>query len=369
MQNDSQPVPPYRGNRHRSALELSGWHERALAEPVVEPELPIVDPHHHLYGKTGDTHFYRHEDLCRDLACGHRVMGTVYMEAYHSEWREDGPPAMRSLGEVEMIVRESRRGAQTPHGHCQVAAGIVSNVDLTLGEAAAGVIEAHKAAADGRLRGVRHHTTHDTGTAGRYVYNSPPRLMADAAFRRGFACLEPAGLSFDAFVFHTQLEELAELAEAFPRVPIVLNHVGTMIKVAEYADRRAEVRAQWDRGLRVLARQPNVYLKVGGLGMPVFAFGFEHQPRPATSAELVSAWQPIIDTCIDVFGSHRCMFESNFPVDKQSCGYTQLWNALKLATRARGESERRDVFYRTACRVYRLPALERACDEAFVEAA
>ncbi|MCC2676858.1 MAG: amidohydrolase, partial [Ramlibacter sp.] len=203
MQNDSQPIPPSRGNRHRSAEELSSWHARAIAEPVVDAGFPIVDAHHHLYGKTGDALFYRHENLCRDLASGHRVMGTVYMEAYHSGWREDGPPQLRSLGEVEMIVRESRRGAPTPHGPCQVAAGIVSNVDLTLGDAAAEVIEAHRAAADGRLRGVRHHTTHDPGTAGRYVYNSPPRLMVDPAFRRGFACLEPAGLGFDAFIFHT----------------------------------------------------------------------------------------------------------------------------------------------------------------------
>src|SRR5205085_2278664 len=159
----------------------------------------------------------------------------------------------------------SREPLTMPHGACELAAGIVSNIDLTLGDGAMPVIDAHRAAADGRLRGVRHHTTHDPGTAGRYVYNQPPQLMADAAFRRGFACLERADLSFDAFVFHTQLVELAELADAFPQVPIVLNHVGTMINVAEYAGRRDAVRAEWERGLRELARRPNVFVKVGGL--------------------------------------------------------------------------------------------------------
>lgn len=363
MSNDRVP-PAYRGNRFRNARELIDWHAGRQPEAVLEPALPIVDPHHHLYGKAGDTYCYRREDLARDIASGQRVLGTVYLEAYLSGWRADGPQELRSVGEVEMIVRESREPLATPHGSCQVAAGIVSNIDLTQGEAVARIIDAHVNAADGRLRGVRHHTTHDPGVAGRYVYNSPPRLMADPAFRRGFACLERAGLSFDAFVFHTQLHELAELADAFPRIPIVLDHVGTMINVAEYADRRAEVRADWEIGMRELARRPNVFVKVGGLGMPIFGFGFEYAGRPAASPRLAKAWQPIIDFCVDAFGSRRCMFESNFPVDKQSCGYVELWNALKLATRHRTAEERNDLFWRTACGVYQLSELELACEEA-----
>ncbi|MDB5742025.1 MAG: hypothetical protein JWR68_340 [Polaromonas sp.] len=369
MTKHQDPAPPYRGNRHRNAQELTAWHAGRVTEPVVEPTLPIVDPHHHLYGQAGDTYHYRLEDLSQDLASGHRVMGTVYMEAYHSGWREDGPPELRSVGEVDMIIRTSREPVATPHGVCRLAEGIVSDIDMMLGNAAAPVIDAHRAAAQGRLRGVRHHTTHDAGTAGRYVYNSPARLMADAQFRHGIACLDRAGLSFDAFIFHTQLGELAKLADAFPGVSFVLDHVGTMINVAEYALRREAVRPDWERGLRDLAQRPNVFLKVGGLGMPIFGFGFEHAPRPATSAELVKAWQPIIDLCIDLFGAARCMFESNFPVDKQSCGYTELWNALKTATQSRSAEERRDLFYRTACRVYQLPELQKECDQAFATGA
>lgn len=296
-------------------------------------------------------------------------MGTVYLEAYDSGWRTEGPMAMRSTGEVEMIVAQSRHPFASAMGPCQVAAGIVSNVDLTQGDAVADILEAHRLAGQGRLRGVRHHVTYDAGAAGRFVYNQPPDLMANPEFRKGLACVQRAGLCFDVFIFHTQLEQLAELAGLFPGITFVVNHVGTRIHVAEYEGRRAEVLDQWERGMRALARLSNVRVKIGGLGMPIFGFGFEWAQAPAGSAELVTAWQPIIDACIEWFGAERCLFESNFPVDKQSCGYVELWNAYKLATRARSPQERRDLFYRTACRTYRLPELEQACDHAVSEQA
>lgn len=361
--NNTETTTAYRGNRHRDADELILWHAGHRSEVALEPELPIVDPHHHLYGSASDRYRYLPEDLARDLGAGHRVMGTVYLEAYGSGWHEHGPAELRSLGEVEMILRATREPLRTATGMCQVAAGIVSSIDLTLGQEAADILAAHVEAAQGRLRGVRHHLTHDLGTAGRFVYNQPRDLMRNPAFRQGMACLQDAGLAFDAFLFHTQLTELAALADAFPDVPFVVDHVGTMIRVAEYANQADQVRANWERGLRALALRPNVHLKVGGLGMPIFGFGFEHAPAPASSERLAAAWQPLIDFCVDLFGAPRCMFESNFPVDKQSCGYVELWNALKLATRHRTREERRDLFHGTACRVYRLPELEQACLE------
>ena len=368
MTDPQTPPAAYRGNRHRTMRDLLAWHAGHAPEAVLEPRLPIVDPHHHLYGSKAEDNHYTWEDLGSDLGAGHRVMGTVYLEAYDSGWRTAGPPELCSTGEVEMIVRESGKGPlRTPWGECQVAAGIVSNVDLLQGDATASVLAAHTAAAQGRLRGVRHHLTHDTGAAGRFVYNKPPRLAYDSQFRRGFACVQEAGLSFDVFIFHTQLDELADLARAFPRTPIILNHVGTMIHVAEFAGRREAVIADWQRQMRGLAQLPNVFVKVGGLGMPIFGFGFEHADRPARSDGLVAAWQDIIDFCVDLFGASRCMFESNFPVDKQPCGYVELWNAFKRATARRNAAERQDLFYRTACRVYRLPELERACDHASQE--
>ncbi len=358
----------YRGNRHRDAQALRDWHTGLLPEQALEPGLPLVDPHHHLYGTRADAYHYTREDLQADLSGGHRVMGTVYLEAYDSGWYADGPAALRSTGEVEMILRETRDGPLAlPHGPCQVAAGIVSNIDLLQGAAAEAIVEAHRQAGQGRLRGARHHLTHDTGAAGRFVYNKPPRLAADPVFRQGFACLQRADLSFDAFIFHHQLEELADLASAFPATPIILNHVGTMIRVAEFADRWPQVQADWEHGLQALARQPNVFIKVGGLGVPIFGFGFEPAPGPAGSEALARAWQPMIDRCVELFGSARCMFESNFPVDKQSCSYTALWNAFKRATASRSRQERDDLFWRTACRAYRLSQLEKACEQASLE--
>jgi predicted TIM-barrel fold metal-dependent hydrolase len=181
--------------------------------------------------------------------------------------------------------------------------------------------------------------------------------MRDASWRRGFAQLARLRLCYDAWVYYTQLGELVELADAFPGTPIVLDHVGAPIGVAEYRKHRGEVIAQWNEGLRALASRPNVFIKVGGMGMTVFGFGFEDRPRPAAAAELASAWQPIIDRCLEIFGPGRCMFENNFPPDNQSCSCVELWNASKLATRSLSEHERRDLFYRTACRVYALPRL------------
>lgn len=356
-------IPEFRGNRPKDVNELRDWHSRSPREKALEPDLPILDAHHHLYGAATDTQHYRVEDLAHDLASGHRVIGTVYVEAFGSAWRPDGPPSLRSLGEVEMIVRMSEAPVGTPQGPCQLAAGIVSNVDLTLGDKVAEVLEAHVAAAHGRMRGVRLHATHDGGQVGRFTHSAPEHLLADKQFRQGFAWLERFGLSFDALVFHSQLAELTELADAFPQTPIVLNHVGTVLGVAEYRPRRASIFAAWEREIRALAARPNVSVKIGGMGMLLFGFGFENADRPATSGELVQAWQPFIDVCVDAFGPQRCMLEGNFPVDKQSCGYAELWNAFKLATRGLSPDARSDLFYRTACRTYRLPVLERLGDE------
>jgi predicted TIM-barrel fold metal-dependent hydrolase len=235
-------------------------------------------------------------------------------------------------------------------------------VDLTLGDAAAPVLEAHAAAAQGRLRGIRLHLTWDGGQVGKFTHSAPRHLLADSGFRRGFAWLGKLGLGFDALLFHTQLPELIALADAFTETTIVLNHVGTVLGVEEYSADRAAVFAGWEKDMRALARRPNVNVKIGGMGMLLFGFGFESADRPATSAELAKAWQPYIDVCIDAFGPARCMFESNFPVDKQSCGYAEIWNAFKIATRGLSADERADLFYRSACRTYGLAALQKLGD-------
>lgn len=364
MASDNCRPLDFRGASPRNTLALSEWHAGATPVRAVEPHLPIVDPHHHLFGTEQETHYYCLGDLQQDLSGGHKIIGTVYVEAYQSGWRTTGPEALRPVGEVERIAGLARTPAQTPHGPCQVAAGIVSHADMTLGDTVTGVLEQQIAAAEGRLRGVRHHTATDNGTVGRFIINRPrPGLMRDPEYMRGVAQLKRFGLSLDAWLYHTQIDDLIALADASPDTTLVLNHIGGVIGVAEYRPRRAQVLAFWEERLRALAQRANVYVKLGGMGMTVFGFGFEHLARPAAAAELVQAWKPMIDLCIEIFGTHRCMFESNFPVDKQSCSYTELWNAFKLITASLSPDERRDLFYRTACRVYRLPELSALGDQ------
>lgn len=345
----------YRGTMHRSTEELLKWHALGPKEEALEPELPIVDPHHHLFGDVPDSQYYRLADLEQDLAGGHHITKTVYVEAYGSGWRKTGPEHLRPVGETEAIVAKAATPLKTRHGNCELAAGIVAHADLTMGPALAEVLEAHLAVAQGRLRGVRHMAARDEGLVGRFIKEMPRKhLLQEPGFRAGLAQLKNHGLSFDVWVYHHQLEELIAVVDSCPDTPVVLDHLGGLIGVGEYRSDRAAVLTRWKADLRKLAERPNVYVKLGGMGMPVCGFGFEHQPRPATSAQLVQAWQPLIDTCIETFGTQRCMFESNFPVDKQSCSYTALWNAYKLATRTLSPDERSDLFSRTACKVYRL---------------
>lgn len=345
----------YRGTLYRTTSELLDWHTHSPLEPALEPELPIVDPHHHLYGTVADPHHYGLEDIERDFAGGHRIVSTVYVEGYQSGWHSSGPHALRSVGEVQKIAQLAQSAIHHPRGPCKLAAGIVSHADLLLGAEVVEVLEAQLEAGKGRLRGVRHAAAYEDGAVGRFVLHpAKPHLLADATFRKGLAQMQRLGLSFDAWLYHPQLGDLVELADALPDLPIVLNHVGGLIGVGRYRSDRAANLARWRHDLGRLAARPNVYVKVGGMGMPVFGFGFEHRESPPGSAELAQAWQPLIDACVDAFGPKRCMFEGNFPVDKQSCGYTELWNAFKLATHSMSPAERAALFLETACRVYRL---------------
>ena len=345
----------YRGAMPRSTAELLKWHGSAPGEEALEPELAVVDPHIHLFGEVTDIHYYRLGDFGRDLAGGHNVVKTVYVEAFEPGWHKTGPEQLRPVGEVETIVKGTATPLPTRHGHCEVAAGIVAHADLTLGYAVAEVLQAHALAAQGRLRGVRQMIARDDGLVGRFIKEMPRKhLLMDTKFRAGFSQLQSHGLSFDLWGFHHQLEELIQLVDSFPETSVVLDHVGGLLGIGEYRSDQNAVFAHWKGLLRQLAARPNVSVKVGGMGTPHSGFGFEHQPRPATSAQLARAWQPLIDTCVDTFGTKRCMFESNFPVDKQSCGYVELWNAFKLATRSMSPDERNDLFFGTACRVYRL---------------
>jgi predicted TIM-barrel fold metal-dependent hydrolase len=331
--------------------ELAAWLSRTT-ETALEPELAICDPHHHLWEYP--TSRYLREEFLQDIEGGHRVLATVHIECL--QWyRDAGPEALRPVGETEFIHRVGEIDERAC-GRRRIAAGIVGFADLRLGAAVQPVLEAHLAASD-RFRGVRYATAWDASSEIRPTHtHPPPGLLADPAFRAGFACLARLGLSFDAWLYHTQFAELAGLARAFPAVTIVLDHMGGPLGVGPYAGRRAEVFAAWRASLAELAGCPNVVVKLGGRTMAASGFGWHKRAAPPGSEELAAAMAPYYRACIELFGAQRCMFESNFPFDRASCSYVVLWNAYKRLSHDYPEADRRALFYDTAERVYRLAA-------------
>jgi predicted TIM-barrel fold metal-dependent hydrolase len=322
-----------------------------LHEDILEPELPIIDPHHHLWRARPDR--YLLEDLLADVGCGHNVRASVFIQC-GSAYRPDGPEELRPVGEtafVAAIAAESETGRYGPFRAC---AGIIGHADCRLGEGIDAVLEAHAAAGGGRFKGIRHSGTHDPAIAPTAPPGAPAGLYRDAAFRRGFARLAAHGLSFEAWLYHPQLPDLIDLLRAHPEPMVVLNHFGGPLGVGPYAGKRAEVFATWRRHIRELARAPNLFLKLGGLAMNVNGFGYHHQVLPPSSGEMAAAWRPYVETAIEAFGVDRCMFESNFPVDKGMCGYAALWNAFKRIAAACTPAEKAALFHDSAARFYRL---------------
>lgn len=328
-------------------------------EPILDPALPIVDAHHHLWEVPG-IHYLVPEFLA-DVGTGHDVRASVFMQS-HARYRTDGDPALRCVGETEFVRESTAALASGQEGRCRVAAGIVGDVDLTLGARARPVLEAHVQAGEGRFRGVRHLANWHADPTARGTGNAPAGLLRDSVFREGFALLAPLGLTFDAWVYHTQLADVLDLANAFPGTTIVLNHAGGPIGIGPYTGQRDAVFRDWERSIRALARCPNVVVKLGGLGMRLFGADFHERPKPPSSADLAHAWAPYVLGCIDAFGPSRCMFESNAPVDKGTAGYATIWNAFKRICQGFGDDERRAMFGGVAARVYRLdvPGIEPA---------
>jgi predicted TIM-barrel fold metal-dependent hydrolase len=321
-------------------------------EEVIDPTRPIVDPHHHLWDRGGQR--YLIEEITDDIASGHNVIATVYVEA-RSMYRANGPEAFRPVGEIEFANGAAAMSASGGYGPATICAGIVGHVNLLLGEGTRAVLEAEIFAGQGRFRGIRHSAAWDAdaNVAGMYA-TRPKGLLLDSSFRKGFACLAPLGLSFDAWLFHPQIGELTDLARTFPDTRIVLDHCGGPIGLGSYAGRRAEIFPVWKASIREIADCPNVVVKLGGLAMCLLGYDFHERPMPPSSEELAAAWRPYIETCIEAFGTQRCMFESNFPPDKGQCSYQAIFNAFKRIAAPYSEAEKTALFSKTATDFYRL---------------
>ena len=318
-------------------------------EDILEPDLAIVDPHHHLWDLHGG---YLLDDLIADTSSGHRIVATVFSQCGWS-YREDGPVAMRPVGETERVaaiaIEAERRGLPT-----RVCAGIVGHADMELGEAVAPVLQAHVEAGAGRFRGIRHITARDEGISASMMGRPPADLLQRKAFLQGLKTLQAAGLSFDAWLYFKQIPQLVDIARAVPDLPIVLNHLGAPLGVGPYTGKRDDVFKAWSGAMKNLSACPNVHMKLGGLAMVIMGFDFHKLATPPSSQTIAQAWSPYLQTAIELFGAKRCMFESNFPVDKSMTSYPVLWNAFKRVAAGASASDKAWLFRETANSFYRL---------------
>jgi L-fuconolactonase len=328
------------------------WLAKQPPEPVLDPELPIVDTHHHFWERPD--HRYLLDELLADLNTGHNVVATVFLEC-RSMYRAAGPQEMRPVGETEFVNGIAAMSASGGYGTTQIAAGIVGYADLTLGDRVVPVLEAHIRAGGGRFRGVRHSAGWDASdTIGNSRPDMQPHLYERADFRAGLARLAAMGLSFDAWLYHPQLSDVVSLARAFPGATIIMGHTGGVLGYGPYAGRRNEVFASWKQSISELAGCPNVILKLGGMMRRLAAFDYGTAAAPPSSEELAGYWRPYMETGIELFGADRCTFESNFPVEKVGTGYASLWNAFKRIAASASPDEKRALFAGTARRAYRL---------------
>jgi L-fuconolactonase len=342
-------------------------------EAILEPDLAIIDPHHHLWDRPSeilknlppiDHGFmdilrevprYLLDELLADLGSGHNVRATVYLEC-GTMYRIDAPPSLQCVGETEFVNGIAAMTASGIYGPVRACAGIVGHADLREGAAVEEVLRAHLAAAPDRFRGIRQSASFDEDLTvlGPLAGRVAAGLYRDAKFREGFAVLGKLGLSFDAWMLEPQLGDLVDLARAFPGTTIVLDHVGTPLGIGSYRGKVAERFDVWRASIRELASCDNVVVKLGGLAMPFAGFAWSYANRPKSSEDLAKAWKPYIDACIDAFGPKRAMFESNYPVDGYTCSYRMLWNALKRCGAGYSADEKRELFSGTAARVYRV---------------
>ena len=327
-----------------------------VKEEVLEPDLPICDPHHHLWEFREErvAHRYLMDEIQADIRAGHNIVSTVFIEC-GAMLRADDMGPMRQVGETEFVNGIAAMSASGLYGPCRVAAGIVGHADLMLGDPVIEVLDAHVAAGGGRFRGIRHSATWDESPDIANARCEPPRhIYLNDRFRAGFARLADHSMSFEAWCFHTQIGELTDLARAFPDITIILDHFGGPLGIGPYAGKQDEIFPQWQKDIAELATCQNVVAKLGGINMELNGFGWHERPVPPGSEELMQATRRYYEHTIEQFGPDRCMFESNFPVDMVSCSYAVLWNSFKRLTAGYSADEKRKLYHDTATRVYRL---------------
>ena len=323
-------------------------------EETLEPEIVICDPHHHFWvhrPEPADYQQYLLPDLAGDVNSGHNVHSTVFIEV-RCEYRTDGPDEMKPVGEVEYVQTIADASASGSHGPTKAAAAIIGHADLKLGEGVRPVLEAMQAASPNRFRGVRHSVGWDESRelANREIKGA----LGTDGYRAGAKALAGMGLILENSLYFHQASELADFARALPELTIVLNHIGGLVRVGPYANRDEYVLPEWRKGIELMAKAPNIVLKLGGVGQTRFAYGWDERETPVGSEELAETLGPLMNHCIEQFGPERCMFESNYPVDKISYSYNVLFNAFKRLSKDYSATDRANLFHGTAARVYNI---------------
>jgi predicted TIM-barrel fold metal-dependent hydrolase len=323
-------------------------------EQILEPDLAIVDSHFHLFDRPGNR--YMLEEYLADASAGHKIVASIYCET-QAFIRADGPEVLQPLGEVEFANGVAAMAASGIYGPCKVAHGIIGNANLTHGSKVGELLDRCMQVAPDRFRAVRQ-IIMDYPDERPYKYfmsgRPPMGVMDTEGFPLGLAEIEKRDLVFDAAVFDPFLPRLADVVDRFPNLRFVLNHMGTAVGIDMTVEQKAEVFRTWRAALQDIARRPNVYCKVGGMGMPHWGFEFELRDEVTPSSVFAEAWRPYIETAIEAFGAERCMMESNFPPDSRSGGFVPIWNAYKLITRDASDDEKALLYRETAMRVYRL---------------
>lgn len=317
-------------------------------ERAINPGIPLVDPHHHLWDRQGQTYLSR--QFLTDAAGEHNVISTVYVECLN-EYRTTGEDQFLPVGETEFVVKEAAASIGYDIDLCE---GIVAYADLSLGSSVERVLDEHARVSQDRFRGIRYVTAYDPDPKIHSPYNVRPGMLGEKKVIEATRLLGQMGLSLDTWVYFHQLGEVIELANSCPETRIVVDHCGGPIGIGPYRGMREEVFQQWKQSLELLAGMENVVLKFGGLAMTASGFGWHRRDVPPSSEELAEAWLPYFDVSLAGFGAHRMMFESNFPVDRAGASYTVLWNAFKRLAGALSETERKALLAETAARVYRL---------------
>lgn len=319
-------------------------------ESAVEPDLPIIDPHHHLWDPAGARYLF--DEFRADLESGHDIRATVFVEC-QSMHRATGPAELRPVGETEFIAGIAAQSDSGRYGNTRACAAIVGHVDLRLGAHFAPVLEAHAAAAGGRLRGFRGRvSSHPDASINKWA--TPPGVLRTIAAREAAEIIAARGLVLDIWAYQTQHDDIIDLCRNLPNLMVVLDHSAGPLVCGPVQGRRDEQFVTWREGVRALAALPNCTIKFGGLGMRFAGFDYDRRERPPSSDDLAADWKPYFETCLEAFGPDRLMFESNFPADKGSYGYGTLWNAFKKLSAGMSEAERAQMFFGTAQHTYKM---------------